>query len=121
MLGDNFEKNWGRKRREKMLAEKMLANLYLIPKILGEKMAPYDIWYHSSDAQIYYLEYVPQEVLGSATEAETQWISHEYESPDSQRIRNRYIEIYRELKDIKNRNELKRLLDGSYSRRDALG
>ena len=53
-------------------------------------------------------------------EAETQWISHEHESPDFQHIRNRYIEIYHELKGIKNINERKQLLDESYSLLDAL-
>jgi len=105
----------------KMLAETMLANLYLIPKVLGEPMAPYDIWHPSSDAQMYYVEYMPKEVLASLTQAEIQWISHEYESPDFRRIRNRYIEIYQKLKDIKSINERKQLLDESYSLLDALG
>jgi hypothetical protein len=99
----------------------MLANLYLIPKVLGAQMAPYDIWHPSSDAQMRYVEYMPKEGLASLTQAETQWISHEYESPDFRRIRNRYIEIYQELKDIKNINERKQLLDESYSLLDPLG
>ena len=104
----------------KMLAEAMLANLYLIPKVLGEAMAPYDIWHPSSDAQMHYVEYMPQEVLASLTEAEKQWISHEYDSPDFQRIRNRYVEIHQELKDIKSINERRQLLDESHSLLDAL-
>lgn len=109
------------KEARKMLAETMLANLYLIPKVLGQQIAPYDIWHPSTDAQIHYGEYMPQEVLASFTEAETQWISHEYDSSDFQRIRNRYIEIYQQLKDIKNINERKQLLDESRSLLDALG
>jgi len=105
----------------KLLAETMLANLYLIPKVLGKQMAIYDIWHPSSDAQMHYVEYLPQEVLASLTEAEAQWISHEYESAEFQRIRNRYIEIYQKLTDIKNINERKRLVDESYSLLDALG
>jgi hypothetical protein len=104
----------------KMLAETMLANLYLIPKLLGERVAPHDIWHPSSDAQMHYVEYLPKEVLASLTEAETQWISREYESPDFQRMRNCYIEIYRKLKGIGNINERKQLLDESISLLDAL-
>ena len=48
-------------------------------------------------------------------------MSHEYDSPDFQRIRNRYIEIYHELKGIKNIDERKQLLDESWSLLDALG
>jgi hypothetical protein len=109
------------KEARKMLAEAMLANLYLIPKVLGEKIAPYDIWHSSSDAQMHYCEFMPQEVLASLTEAENQWMCHEYESPEFQRIRNRYIEIYRELKNIKNIDARKQLLDESYSLLNAIG
>ena len=108
------------KEGRKMLAETMLANLYLIPRILGEKMAPYDIWHPSSDAQMHYVEYMPKEVLASLTQAETQWMSHKYDSSDFQRIRNRYIEIYQKLKDIKTINERRQLLDEAHSLLDAL-
>ncbi len=105
----------------RMLAETMLANLYLIPKVLGAQLAPYDIWHPSSDAKMHYVDYMPKEILASLIQAETQWISDEYESTDFRRIRNRYIEIYRELKDIKNINERKQLLNESYSLLNALG
>ena len=103
-----------------MLAETMLANLYLIPRVLGEKTALYDIWHPSSDAQMHYVEYMPKEVLASLTQAETQWMSHEYDSSDFQRMRNRYIEIYQKLKDIKTINERRQLLDEAHSLLDAL-
>ncbi len=106
---------------KRMLAETMLANLYVIPKVLGQQIAAYDIWHSSTDAQIHYAEYVPHEVLASLTEAEVLWISHEYESLDFQRIRKRYIEIYQKLKDIKNIAERKQLLDESYSLLSAFG
>lgn len=104
----------------KMLAETMLANLYLIPRVLGEEMVPYDIWHPSSDAQLHYVEYLPKEVLASLTEAETRWIAHEHDSQDFQRIRARYIEIYQQLKDIKTINERKQLLHEARSLLDAL-
>ena len=69
---------------------------------------------------MHHVEYMPQEVLASLTEAENQWISHEYDSPDFQRIRDRYVEIHQELKDIKTINERRQLLDESHSLLDAL-
>ena len=69
---------------------------------------------------MHHVEYMPQEVLASLTEAENQWISHEYGSPDFQRIRNRYVEIHQELKDIRTINERRQLLDESHSLLDAL-
>jgi hypothetical protein len=105
----------------KMLAEAMLANLYILPKVLGKRIAEYDIWHSSSDAQISYVEYMPHEVLGSLTEADIQWISHEYESLDFQRIRKRYVEIYQKLKGIKDIAARKQLLEESYSLLNAFG
>ena len=105
----------------KMLAEAMLANLYVIPKVLGRQIVAYDIWHPSSDALMHYVEYMPHEVIASLTEAEVQWISHEYESLDFQHIKRRHIEIYLKLKSIKNMAERKRLLDESYSLLGALG
>jgi len=99
----------------RMLAEAMLANLYILPKVLGKRIAAYDIWHSSSDAQINYVEYMPHEALGSLTEEDIQWISHEYESLDFQRIRKRYVEIYQKLKGIKDIAERKQILDESYS------
>jgi len=103
----------------KMLAETMLANLYIIPKALGKQIAEYDIWHPSSDAHRNYVEYMPQEVLASLTKAESQWIAQEYESLDFRRIRRRYIDICQKLKGTKNIAERKQLLDESYSLLDA--
>jgi len=105
----------------KMLAETMLANLYIIPNVLGRQVAEYDIWHPSSDAHASYLEYMPQEITASLTEAEAQWISQEYESLDFQRIRKRFIELYQKLKRTQNIAERKRLLDESYSLLGAFG
>lgn len=105
----------------RMLAETMLANLYIIPKVLGRQTAEHDIWHSSSDAHASYVEYMPQAVLDSLTEAEYQWISQEYESPEFQRIRRRYIEIYQTLKKTRDFAERGRLLDESYALLDAFG
>lgn len=97
----------------RMLAETMLSNLYLIPKVLGESVTPYDIWHASSDAQLRYVEYVPEEVLASFTQEEIQWIARQHASPDFQFIRNRYIEICQKLIEVNDIDERRQLLGES--------
>ena len=97
------------------LAETMLSNLYIIPKVLGKEITAYDIWHFSSDGDIDYFEYMPKEVISALTEAEIQWISQEYESLDFRRIRERYIEIYHQLQGLKKMDERKKLLAESHT------
>jgi len=105
---------------KKMLAETMLSNLYIIPKILGHEIDEYDIWHSSSDQNIVYFSYLPKEVTDSITEAEINWLRQEYDSPEFSHIRQRYIEIHHKLKFTKEINERKRLLSESNSLLDAL-
>jgi hypothetical protein len=105
---------------KKMLAETMLSNLYMIPKLLNEKIQEYDIRHSSSDGHIGYVNNIPREVIASITEAEIHWVRQEYDSPEFRRIRHRYIEIYRKLKNTKEISERKRLLEESYSLLDIL-
>ena len=104
----------------KILAETMLANLYIIPKLLDQEIAEYDIWHPSSDGYIGYADYIPKEVIASITEAETQWLRQQYDSLEFRRILKRYIEIYRKLKNTKEIGERSRLLGESYLLLDAL-
>ena len=112
-LGKNAE-------ARRKLAETMLSNLYIIPKVLGKEIAAYDFWHSSSNADIDYFEYMPREVISALTEAEIQWISLEYESKDFLRIRERFIEIYRQLQGLKDMDERKRLLEESHTLLDSL-
>ena len=52
-LGKNAE-------ARKKLAETMLSNLYIIPKVLGKEIAAYDFWHSSNNADIDYFEYMPR-------------------------------------------------------------
>jgi len=101
------------KEAKKMLAETMLSNLYIIPKLLGHEIDEYDIWHSSSDQNIGYFSYLPREVTASITEAEIQWLRQEYNSHELQHIRQRYVEIYHKLKFTKEIDERKRLLSES--------
>ena len=105
----------------KKLAETMLSNLYIIPKVLGKEIAEYDIWHFSSDGDIDYFDYMPREAIAALTEAEIQWISQEYESLDFRRIRKRFIEIFHKLQSLKNVDERKKLLEESHTLLGVLG
>ena len=112
-LGKNAE-------ARRKLAETMLSNLYIIPKVLGKEIAAYDMWHSSSDADINYIDYMPREVIAALTEAEIQWISQEYDSLDFRHFRKRYIEIYDQLQGLKNMDERKKLLAESHTLLDGL-
>lgn len=97
------------------LAELMLSNLYIIPKIINKKVKEYDIWHSSSDADIDYIDYLPQEVRTSIQQSEVDWMKTLYESLEFQRIRKRYIEIFHELQNVKEIGARRVLLDESYT------
>jgi hypothetical protein len=105
----------------RMLAETMLSNLYLIPKILNEDIAEYDIWHSSNFEHIGYVEYMPAEARAAITESEVLWIRQAFDSPDFALIRKRSIEIRQALRTAKGVEERGRLLDESHSLLDTLG
>ncbi len=81
----------------KKLRQTMLSNLYLVPHLLGSPIAELDIWHGSSDAELDYIECVPEVYLQLWTEAERAWASGLYQSPGFQSVRERYIEISKAL------------------------
>ena len=105
---------------KKMLAETMLSNLYIIPAVLGQTIDEYDMWHASSDGDIGYVDNMPREVVASITEAEIKWLSEEYDSQEFRRIRRRYIEIFRALRNTKDITERSALVKESNSLLDGL-
>ena len=103
-----------------MLADAMLSNLYLIPSIMGQEVKEYDIWHSSSDEDIDYVEYVPEEIRKNIKDPEIQWMDTLFNSFEFRRIRKRYIEIYHDLQHTKQIEERTKLLDESYSLLDIL-
>lgn len=77
-----------------VLAELMLLNLYVIPRLLGQDLKEYDIWHSSSDAY--------------------------YDSFVFRRIRQRYIEIYGQLQNVEDLSSRKKLLEEAGSCLDVL-
>lgn len=91
------------------LADLMLSNLYVIPKVLGRDIKKYEIWHSSSDESIDYFDYFPSDVLENLTREDKNWIEEVYDSFVFQRIRQRYIEIFKELQtveDIQSRRKM---------------
>lgn len=80
------------------LIQTMLKNLYLIPHVLGLKPERLDIWHGSNYKDIEYLSYLPPAAMKLWTEGELDWISRLYNSSQFQAIRERYIEIQKQLK-----------------------
>jgi len=77
----------------KKLRQAMLANLYLVPHLLGEPISEIDMWRGSSDADPDYVDHVPGPYLQLWTEEEKQWVDRLYNSPGFRSARERYIEI----------------------------
>lgn len=96
------------------LAELMLSNLYFIPKIIGIEIPEYNMWHSSNDCESDYFEYTPSQILDNLSVTEIKWISQLYNSSEFIKIRNRYVEIFTELKDVKDVACRRVLLEESY-------
>jgi hypothetical protein len=80
------------------LRQTMLLNLYLVPHLLGLEQAQLDIWHASNLDRKDYIEYTPPEIFELWDEEALQWAREAYQSPTLRQVRERYIEIYRQLK-----------------------
>lgn len=80
------------------LIQTMLMNLYMVPYMIGPKPKELDIWHGSNYAELEYIEYLPVEVFHLWHFEELDWARKLYHSPRFEKIRDRYIEIHKELK-----------------------
>lgn len=103
-----------------MLADLMLSNLYIIPQILGQNIKKYDIRQFSSDGDMEYFDYIPDEVLNGLTIEDINWIKECHDSFIFKGIRHRYIKIYGQLQNVKDDETRRKLLDESYTLLDRL-
>jgi tetratricopeptide (TPR) repeat protein len=79
------------------LLRAMLSNLYLLPRLFGVKQSHLDIWYSTNLEDEGYLKTI-EPVLWELWDAEAlQWARMQYESATFKRVRQRYIEIYKQL------------------------
>ena len=80
-----------------VLADLMLMNLFLIPKLIGEKAnVPYQK-YGSNRADESYANEIPEEIAGAISKEESAWMKELYDSTEFHRYRKRYLEISQEL------------------------
>ena len=80
------------------LRETMLANLYLIPHLLGQPQPKLDLWHSSNWDEKDYAEAAPHELLALWDLAARQWASATYASPALARARARHMEIFQQLR-----------------------
>ncbi len=81
----------------KRLTETMFRNLYLIPALWGEKLEMLDIWHGDNMSEPEYLSFIPKEIFGLWTADEVRWARTEYEGERFRRLRERYVELSRQL------------------------
>lgn len=86
-----------RERAADKLRQTMLSNLYLIPHLLGRDQEELDIWHGSNYEEKGYLDYVPPEIWGLWNAPALRWAAETYDSPALSRVRERHIEILRQL------------------------
>lgn len=79
------------------LLQTMLSNLYLLPALLGIEQNQLDIWHSSNFSEKSYLQYAPDEVFTLWDATSLDWARQIYTSPQFQKIRDRYIAIYKQL------------------------
>ncbi len=97
------------------LADSMLANLYIIPKLLGESIKKYDIWHSDSCGDFDYFDCIYDEILDAISKDDKNWIKEEYDSFVFQRIRQRYIGIFGQLQKTEDLHLRNKLLEESFS------
>lgn len=80
------------------LHQTMLANLYLVPHLLGLEQDRLDIWHAIHWAEQDYLQYAPTEILRLWDAPALQWVQATYHRPGFIQVRARYIQIFEQLK-----------------------
>jgi hypothetical protein len=79
------------------LRQTMLANLYLLPRLLGLAQDPLDMWHPSNLTDKAYSDSVPDALLRLWDPVALHWAHTVYRSAPMQRVRRRYIAIYHQL------------------------
>jgi tetratricopeptide (TPR) repeat protein len=83
----------------KKLRQTMLSNLYLIPHVLQIEQTELDISHLSNLETTEYLAYIPDEVVKLWDAVALDWLRENYQTAETQALRERFIEIQRQLKD----------------------
>jgi len=81
------------------LGQAMLANLYLLPRLLGQSTKRLNIWHGSNIAWPEYVDEAPPEFLAIWTSEEREWARQLYASDHFTRVRAKFIDIESQLCD----------------------
>lgn len=77
----------------------MLSIVYLVPHLLGIEQDVIEMWYPSSLTVKSYRVCIPESIFEFWEPLAIQWADRVYHSEPMRRVRERYIEIYIQLKD----------------------
>lgn len=102
----------------KKLKVTMLSNLYIIPRLLGLDIVECDIWHASNEDEPSYLDYIPDEFFLLWHDEEKDWASDMYAGKEFVSVFERYVEIYRLLKDTPAGEQRSRLVDEAFKLRE---
>ena len=85
-------------RATRKLVQTMLINLYVFPHLFEQECKPFDMWHSSNYTEHGYVQLIPSELFGLWDKDAKDWAKRLYESEGMKKVRNRYIEIYMQLK-----------------------
>ena len=98
-------------KAQRMLRRTMLANLYILPRLLGLEVRRHDIWHGCNTAEPSYLSWVPAEYWALWSDAERRWAAELWQSEEFRNARERYIEQGHALKSLPPGAERNRVVD----------
>ena len=102
-VGDNLE------ARSK-LRQTMLANLYVIPRLLGIEVTRHDISHGSNLAEPGFLNWFPDEYWALWSDSDHSWAEALWSGKAFQDTRNKYIEFGHALKELRRGPERSRVV-----------
>lgn len=100
------------------LLETMVRNLYLLPHLVGSRLARQDMWHSSNWDEPEYVSEVSKEFLPQLSDDERLWIREQIESPLFKRVKDEYVSTHHALlgeDDIGKRTAILRRWDNFWS------
>ena len=98
-------------KAQRMLRRTMLANLYILPRLLGLEVRRHDIWHSSNTAEPSYLDGVPDEYWALWNSEDRHWAAVLWRSQEFRETRARYIELSHALKSLPPGRERSRVVE----------
>ena len=102
------------------LGQTMLSNLYLLPHLLGLDQDVIDMLHPSNLAHKSYVGCIPESIFNLWEPPAIQWADSVYHSESVGRVRERYIEIYTQLKGEPRGPRRSELIEEAHQLRDGI-